>query len=130
MIKILITVLLVLAGSITYADIPIGCSDCMAECPHDTRDLKPCDRECPLTCSKEQAKEWKILQAESLATDNCYICMAECPHDTKDLKPCDRGCPQVCNPKRMQEAFLRANGDAKLCESSKVLSPATPQKNR
>ena len=56
------------------------CKGCMAECPHQTRDLKACDRGCPGVCDRKK----------------CTACMAECPHQTRDLKQCDQGCPKYC----------------------------------
>lgn len=32
-----------------------ACRTCMAECPHVTRDLKPCDRGCPEVCAARPA---------------------------------------------------------------------------
>ncbi len=60
------------------------CKDCMAECPHATKDIKECDSGCKKVCKP----------------DECIACMAECPHKTKDLKECDRGCPSVCTTRK------------------------------
>lgn len=83
----------------SHAEEP-ACKQCMAECPHNTKDIKDCDRGCPDVCSPGD------LEAIEYAT--CASCMSECPHNTKDIKDCDRGCPDVCSPKNL-EKFNKSN---------------------
>ncbi|MCB0377708.1 MAG: hypothetical protein KDD33_04385 [Bdellovibrionales bacterium] len=48
------------------------CIKCMSECPHKTRDLKPCDRGCPETCSdgvKDQAFQYLLHRKQRF----CHI---------------------------------------------------------
>lgn len=66
------------------------CEQCMAECPHRTRDLKPCDRGCPGVC---KAKD--LVRIRKVA--KCEACLNECPHPTREFRPCDGGCKEECD---------------------------------
>jgi hypothetical protein len=101
-----------------FAQIPSDCQKCLSECPHDSKDLKPCDRGCKNLCSDEQVAEWNNVQVEKNKTKKCYECMSECPHKTKDLKSCDKGCADDCDRDSLVGAFAKLNGDFKKCSDS------------
>ncbi|NJL25604.1 MAG: hypothetical protein HC902_10805 [Calothrix sp. SM1_5_4] len=112
------------------AVVPPACRECLAECPHVTKDLKPCDRGCPDTCSKAQVQEWKKEQALATKHTDCHECMSECPHMTRDLKPCDQGCPGICDLDGMRRAFLKANEAAQRCGGQKSLDRSGSSSSR
>lgn len=97
------------------ASIPSKCRACMSECPHDSRDIKDCDRGCPSVCSKAQAQAVQQQQKAEGRAKDCYACLAECPHRTKDFKECDRGCPDKCDKESLIGAFRKAHEEAKGC---------------
>lgn len=84
-----------------FSSVSSGCKQCMAECPHMTRDLKSCDRGCPDSCTKSELDELKGNQQakknDATIPPACGQCMSQCPHNTRDLKPCDRGCTESCS---------------------------------
>lgn len=108
-----------------FSEIPSGCRECMSQCPHATREFRPCDAGCPSVCSQAQAEEWRREQAQAAQAQDCYTCMSACPHATRDFKPCDAGCPEVCDSNGMREAFLKANQAAQRCGGA-TQQPAFP----
>jgi len=83
------------------------CDKCMARCPHETKDIRDCDRGCPAVCKKEEAAA--IRNARS-----CESCLSECPHLTRDFRPCDAGCKQECDRDSLY-SVLKKNMAKKGC---------------
>lgn len=120
MLKVLLVLGFFLTGNIALAagvpsSVPSGCRECLSQCPHDTRDLKECDRGCPNSCSKAQVNQYKQELSQSAEGQDCYECMSGCPHATKDLRECDQGCPNSCDMEGLKKAFFKANEQAKSC---------------
>lgn len=83
------------------------CQQCMARCPHATREIRDCDRGCPEVCKKNEVAAIKKVRS-------CQSCISECPHVTRDLKPCDMGCKEDCDRDSLYE-LLQKNIGKKGC---------------
>lgn len=128
MLRLVLLVLLSLVVKPIWAEVPSGCAECMSECPHDTREMRRCDRGCPSVCTKAQAEEYRLSQNQQQESQGCYECMSECPHDTRDMRSCDRGCPESCDLEKLRSAFVKANGLAKMCGQRRQDTRSVPTK--
>ena len=93
------------------------CQECMSQCPHLTRDTKPCDRGCPELCSDDEAAQIQKFQ-------RCSECMSQCPHLTRDLIACDRGCPKICDNQSLGRLLNSTKRDLAKCQSTSNSSAA------
>lgn len=67
--QIICSFLMLFATHLASADVPRGCAECLDQCPHETRELRECDRGCPSSCSKAQVAEYKKKKQSALEND-------------------------------------------------------------
>ncbi|MBI3556254.1 MAG: hypothetical protein HY074_08320 [Deltaproteobacteria bacterium] len=103
-----VTFLFLTTGSLALAE---TCQECMSQCPHETRDIKPCDLGCKEVCPATETKE-------EMKFRRCSECMEPCPHLTRDLKPCDRGCPKFCDTASLVRLLHKAKSELRECRKN------------
>jgi hypothetical protein len=103
---VLLSLFILLTPVISFAS--QECSACMAECPHDTREMRACDRGCPKVCTKAQVT--KIKKAQS-----CEACLAECPHKSREFRSCDGGCLKECDRDSLWEVLKKVKAEPASC---------------